>query len=114
MYIIGIGYVTARELARKGAYVVGTVRSKEKGYATRQQLLAELGEIKGALDMMVVDLSSFRSIRSFAEQFFKKKMSLDIVVLNAGIVTVGYEETEDGFEAMVHSPIPIYYSKFSI
>lgn len=107
----GIGYITARELARKGAYVIGTVRSKDKGYATRSQLLSELGEIKGALDMMVVDLASFRSIRSFAEQLFEKRMKLDILVLNAGIVSMSYAETEDGFESMVRNYMTIYNNK---
>ena len=46
-----------------------------------------------------LDLASFASIRRFAEQLSAQR--IDALVCNAGLVTLSYAETEEGFERTV-------------
>ena len=45
----GIGYVTARELARKGAKVIVAARNVKKGEDAVKRIKAELGDAPGAM-----------------------------------------------------------------
>lgn len=47
---------------------------------------------------MLCDLASLESIRSFAEEFTRKYPILDILINNAGVVTIKRQLTKDGFE----------------
>jgi NAD(P)-dependent dehydrogenase (short-subunit alcohol dehydrogenase family) len=91
----GLGYESVKAFAEKGAEVILTARSMEKG----EQAKAEIGETKGKIVVMQLDLASFESIRKFAKSFEKAYNSLDILLNNAGIMTTPYYLTEDGLEA---------------
>lgn len=98
----GMGLASTVQLARKGAHVVMACRSAERG----AQALAEArrlsqGEGAGDIEIMLCDLGSLASIRSFAEQFAAKYARLDVLVNNAGVVTLKRQTTSDGFEAMM-------------
>ncbi|MEQ4722927.1 oxidoreductase [Nonomuraea sp. B19D2] len=91
----GIGYVTARELARRGAHVVLACRDLERGQAA---LIRMRGEVPGAhLELRRVDLSSLTSIREFAAGWDRGR--LDLLVNNAGVAMVPHALTADGFES---------------
>ncbi|MDP4506172.1 oxidoreductase [Nonomuraea turcica] len=91
----GIGYVTARELARRGAHVVLACRDLERGQAA---LIHMRGEVPGAhLELRRVDLSSLTSIREFASGWNHDR--LDLLVNNAGVAMVPHALTSDGFES---------------
>ncbi|WP_434587341.1 oxidoreductase [Streptomyces sp. A5-4] len=91
----GIGYVTARELARLGAHVVLACRSPERGRSALRRLLTE---VPGAqADLRRLDLASLSSIRSFAESLDHDR--LDLLVNNAGVAMVPLAWTADGFES---------------
>eukprot|EP00667_Euglena_gracilis_P014180 EG_transcript_14652 len=96
----GIGKVSARELARKGAHVILTARSAAKGQQAVADSLEEVGADK-RVEFLPLDLASFRSIRSFAKQFLAKGLPLHILLLNAGVMMCPYSETEDGFELQI-------------
>ena len=49
--------------------------------------------------MRAVDLADFISVTSFAERFHRECDCLVILVMNAGILTRGYEETVNGWES---------------
>lgn len=53
------------------------------------------------LELMTCDLGSLASIRSFAAAFKEKYDRLDVLLNNAGVVTIKRETTTDGFEAMM-------------
>ncbi|MFI2432028.1 oxidoreductase [Streptomyces sp. NPDC018693] len=90
----GIGYVTARELARKGARVVLACRSAERGRAAEERLR---GEVPSAdVELRRLDLADLRSVRDFAAGFPYAR--LDLLVNNAGVMAVPYGTTSDGFE----------------
>ncbi|MER6006024.1 oxidoreductase [Nonomuraea angiospora] len=91
----GIGYVTARELARRGAYVVLACRDPERGQAALTRMR---GEVPGArVDLRRVDLGSLASIREFAAGWDRGR--IDLLVNNAGVAMVPYALTVDGFES---------------
>lgn len=91
----GLGYVTARELARRGARVVLACRDSGRGAAALDQMRRELPDAH--LDLRPLDLASLASIRAFAQQW--DAGPLDLLVNNAGIALVPQSRTEDGFES---------------
>ena len=60
----GLGYVTARELARRGARVVLACRDPGRGAAALDQMRRELPGAR--LELRPLDLASLASIRAFA------------------------------------------------
>lgn len=90
----GIGYVTARELARKGARVILACRSETRGTAAGHLLAAE---VPGAdIELARLDLGDLASVRQFAQTFSYDR--LDLLVNNAGVMALPYGTTVDGFE----------------
>lgn len=92
----GLGYETSLELARKGALVVMACRNLEKATKAKSQILETVPKAK--LDVLEIDLSSLKSVRSFAEAFLAKYNRLDLLINNAGVMMPPYSKTEDGFE----------------
>ncbi len=95
----GIGKETALALAEKGATVVTVVRNKRSG----EEACSEIIEVSGnsSVDLMVCDLSSMDSIRSFVAEFKNKYDRLDVLLNNAGAVINKREVTADGFERTI-------------
>ncbi|MFF3678512.1 oxidoreductase [Streptomyces sp. NPDC002120] len=92
----GIGYVTARELARHGASVVLACRSAARGRAALVRLHAE---VPGAeAEFMELDLADLASVREFATSYGQRHAALDLLVNNAGVMALPYGRTADGFE----------------
>ncbi|MEO3891553.1 oxidoreductase [Nonomuraea sp. B5E05] len=90
----GLGYVTARELARHGAHVVLACRDPGRGQAALARLR---DEVPGArAELRRVDLAKLASIREFAAQWDHDR--LDLLVNNAGVAIGPLTRTEDGFE----------------
>lgn len=90
----GLGYETCKVMAQKGATVVLASRSIENGEKAKKQI----GETKGQINVMDLDLSDFSSIEKFAKQFYSQYDKLDILINNAGIMTTPYHTTKDGLE----------------
>ena len=96
----GLGYETARALARAGAEVVLAVRSRERGAAARDRILADRPE--AALSVEALDLASLRSVDAFAGRMTAAGRPIHILVNNAGVMAVPTREvTEDGFERQI-------------
>jgi NAD(P)-dependent dehydrogenase (short-subunit alcohol dehydrogenase family) len=90
----GLGYVTARELARCGAHVVLACRSQRRGQAALDRLLGQVPEARAELRLL--DLADLASVRAFAADFGHRR--LDVLVNNAGLMAVPKARTADGFE----------------
>lgn len=95
----GLGYESVKAFAQKGANVVLTSRSEEKGINAKKSIEKE--KISGTIDVMQLDLQDFTSIESFAEKFKTKYKKLDVLLNNAGIMTTPYFKTKSGFEGQI-------------
>jgi NAD(P)-dependent dehydrogenase (short-subunit alcohol dehydrogenase family) len=92
----GLGYVTARELARKGARVVLACRNEEKAWEAADRLGAEVPEAVDRIELARLDLGDLSSVREFADTFAHDR--LDLLVNNAGVMALPHRTTVDGFE----------------
>src|SRR5690242_9773721 len=78
----GIGEVTARELARRGACVVVVGRSQQRCEATVEAIRRQTGN--SAVEFLRADLSSQAEVRRLAREFLQRHRRLDVLVNNAG------------------------------
>lgn len=93
----GLGFETARGLAGTGMRVIMACRDIEKAQEAKGRILKEYS---GAdLEIMLVDLSRFVSVRNFAISFLARYNRLDLLINNAGIMIPPFSITEDGFES---------------
>ena len=92
----GIGLVTALELARQGARVIGVGRSPERCAEAARQIREQTGT--SAVEFLVADLSSQAEVRRLADQVKAATGRLDVLVNNAGLIRLEREVTVDGLE----------------
>jgi NAD(P)-dependent dehydrogenase (short-subunit alcohol dehydrogenase family) len=92
----GIGVETARALAEAGAEVVIAVRKPDLAEAA----VADIAKTaKGKVSWSMLDLSSFSSIRAFAERW--GNTPLNLLINNAGVMACPLAYTEDGLEMQI-------------
>lgn len=92
----GIGFVTARELARQGAQVALVCRNPEKGAAAQDAIRRASGN--NNIHLLQADLSSQASIRQLAHNLRQQFDRLDVLVNNAGAVFYRRQTSVDGIE----------------
>ncbi|MGW8376248.1 oxidoreductase [Streptomyces sp. ODS28] len=90
----GLGYITARELARRGARVLLACRSEKRGTGARDRLRHEVPEAQA--EFRQLDLADLSSVRAFATALPCDRV--DLLINNAGVMAVPYGRTADGFE----------------
>jgi NAD(P)-dependent dehydrogenase (short-subunit alcohol dehydrogenase family) len=94
----GLGLAVSKQLAYMGANTILLCRSKVKG---ENAILEIKKERPGAsVELMICDLSSMKSMRSFIEDFKGRYSKLDILYNNAAVMKRKRTVTEDGFEMM--------------
>ncbi len=84
----GIGFATAKMLAKRGARVVLAVRDIAKGEKAASG-------ISGITEVRKLDLASLASIRAFASDW---QNPVDLLINNAGVTSPSLRRTADGFE----------------
>ena len=85
----GIGYETAIALPRAGGTVIFACRSEGRARQALQRLSDGAKGVPVTDEHLVFlpsDLSSFKSVRSFAQQFEKLDVALHLLILNAGVM----------------------------
>jgi NAD(P)-dependent dehydrogenase (short-subunit alcohol dehydrogenase family) len=92
----GLGLITARELARKGARVILACRNLQKGEAA----IHEVTEAASGPDpeLEELDLADLSSVRSFAGRVVAGGEGVDLLINNAGVMAPPRRRTADGFE----------------
>ncbi len=95
----GLGYATATGLAARGALVILGCRDAGKAKAAMAAIGAVVPSAK--LEFLPGDLSDQTSVRKAAEMLKSRHSRLDIQVNNAGIMTLPYTKTKDGFEMLI-------------
>ena len=79
----GIGKHYCKEMLSRNYHVIMAVRSKNSGEKVLNELKQEFPE--GAIELMLVDMSSLSSIEKFSKDFKGKYQRLDALVHNAGV-----------------------------
>ena len=104
----GIGRVTARKYASKGASLLCINRNLKKSENLKQEIENEFGT---KCDFIIADLSSLNDIYKAAKELSKLETPIDVLIHNAGIYLTTREVTSDGLEKVfvVH-----YLSSFII
>jgi NAD(P)-dependent dehydrogenase (short-subunit alcohol dehydrogenase family) len=103
----GLGLAIAVQLVARGAHVILACRSgiPEIMDVVRRdgaELAQRLGcGGPGTVDAVKLDLADLAQTRSVADELAEDLVTLDVVVLNAGIVTQGSRRTKDGFDEML-------------
>jgi len=92
----GVGFETAAVLADKGAHVVLAVRNLAKGNDARARITARTPN--AVVTVQELDLASLESVRKAADALRTAHQRIDLLINNAGVVTLGKAGTEDGFE----------------
>jgi NAD(P)-dependent dehydrogenase (short-subunit alcohol dehydrogenase family) len=92
----GLGKRVASELAQRGATVLLHGRSRERLQATFEEVRIEAGSER--LRYYLADFSSLGEVRELAGRIFSDEERLDVLVNNAGIISRGRSESEDGYE----------------
>ncbi|KAJ3742980.1 hypothetical protein DFH05DRAFT_1498829 [Lentinula detonsa] len=95
----GLGYITVRELARKGARVYMLSRTESRALTAIEKIKGELGpDLQPEILYINFDLLSLKSAKKAAEEFIQREGRLDVLVNNAGIMATPYELSPDGIE----------------
>lgn len=92
----GIGYITARELAKFGAKVVITARNQEKAKRSVEMLRAESGNRE--IYALIADFASQSQVRDLAAEYKRKYARLDVMINNAGAIYFRRSLSQDGIE----------------
>ncbi|XP_050293675.1 retinol dehydrogenase 11-like [Anthonomus grandis grandis] len=96
----GIGYETAADLAKRGATVILACRNEEKAKKAVQQLITETDNRH--ISYKLVDLSSMKSVRRFADDINNTLDRLDVLINNGGLHRIpGAGFTEDGLQPIM-------------
>lgn len=75
----GIGFETMRVLALRGAHVIGTARTLDKG-------LEACGKVSGRATPVVLELADFPSVVACADRIRTFTSRIDMLILNAGVI----------------------------
>jgi len=91
----GIGYVTARKFASRGANLICINRNLQKSEA----LKAEIEDAFGTrCEFWIADLSSKQEVRRVAEALRDSHMTIDVLIHNAGVYLTKRELTVEGLD----------------
>jgi NAD(P)-dependent dehydrogenase (short-subunit alcohol dehydrogenase family) len=92
----GLGFETARELARRRGHVVVAARNPDKTEDALARIRASVPD--ASLEVVSLDLSSQASVKAAAEQILAAHSNVDLLVNNAGVMAIPEQRTIDGFE----------------
>lgn len=95
----GMGYATALALAKKKYHVVMICRSLDRAREAQEKLIAETGNPD--IVFFLMDLASLENVRKVAAKLRVSYPKIDVLINNAGVMTIKREETVEGFEKML-------------
>lgn len=93
-YILGIGFETALEFAKRGGRVILACRNETAAEKARVEIVNRTNNPN--VIVKLIDLGSLKSVRNFAEDINRNEEKLHILVNNAGAGILGNNFTEDG------------------
>jgi retinol dehydrogenase 13 len=91
----GIGYVTARKFASRGANLLCINRNPEKSEKLRREIEEEFGV---SCNYKIADLSDLNEIFRVTEELRQMEQPIDVLIHNAGVYLTQRVLTADGIE----------------
>ncbi|KAJ7460031.1 hypothetical protein B0H11DRAFT_2316157 [Mycena galericulata] len=93
----GLGFEATKHFARMNpGRLILACRSMAKGQEALEQIKAETG--CQTLELWILDLAEFASVRRFADKFEQEGGRLDYLIANAAIILPKFEPSKDGYE----------------
>lgn len=92
----GIGFETAKELAKQGAFIVMVCRNEDKAESAKREILQE--SPSSGIDIIICDFSIQDEIRAAADKIKTSYEKIDVLINNHGFIAGSYNETVDGLE----------------
>lgn len=95
-FLTGIGFETARSLAKHGCTVIFACRNE----SSAQEAINKIKEEKptAVCEIICLDLASLSSVLEASKQIKEKYKRIDMLILNAGVFGLPFSRTADGFE----------------
>lgn len=95
----GMGMEITRAVAEAGYSVIMACYRAQKAEAVCQQLIRETGN--SSLEVWQIDLSSMDSVMNFVREIRKRRISVSLLMNNAGTMETGLHLSVDGWERTV-------------
>jgi len=110
----GLGYWTSMELAKLGWTIFMLCRSEEKGKVAKNEIALETSNSN--IHVIVVELSSLKSISKAVEAIRSKTSKIDVLINNAATVSSKRLLTERGVELQfaINHLAPFYLTHLTI
>jgi NAD(P)-dependent dehydrogenase (short-subunit alcohol dehydrogenase family) len=105
----GLGLASAIELAYKGAHVIITARTSERGEEAMKlirQALESRKKSDAKVEFGIAENENLRSVTSFVDWFLKKSLPLHILMLNAGVAFVPFRLIEGVESTLFINQVP--------
>lgn len=94
----GIGFETARSLAKHGCTVIFACRNLTAAEKAIEKVKNEKPSAGEKLEAVHIDLTSLDSVLEASKEIISKHKQIDILILNAGVFGLPFSRTGDGFE----------------
>ncbi|KAI7697774.1 hypothetical protein SSS_01115 [Sarcoptes scabiei] len=94
----GIGFEIARALALKKVHVIMGCRNHFKAMEAIKKIQAI--EPNARLTFIECDLADLNNVKVFCSKFISMNIPLDILIMNAGLTSIPYSLTVDGYETV--------------
>ena len=94
----GLGKEACCSLASEGANMIIMARSGKKGDDLLEYYKTKFPHGEGLIHIFEGDLSSFSSVSKLCQEVNSKFNTLDMILLNAGIMNFKFTESQDGIE----------------
>ncbi|KAE9392323.1 NAD(P)-binding protein [Gymnopus androsaceus JB14] len=108
----GIGFEAVKHFATMNpARIIMACRSKERGEQALEEIKSKTGFAN--IELWLLDLNSFASVKAFADRFDAEGGRLDILVENAGLwPSATYDKSDDGWVSILQSNVisPAYHA----
>ena len=99
----GLGLATAVQFINLGvSTVIITTRDATKGEAAKASIEAKT-HTTGKVKVMELNMSTFASVKAFADTVKQEVNSIDYVLLNAGLLNISGRVSPDGFEETIQA-----------
>lgn len=86
-------------MAKRGARVILACRNKDRAEEAKKKIIESTNNTN--VIIRLIDMSSLKSVRKFAELINQTEPKLDVLINNAGALGLEAKKTEDGHDQLM-------------